>query len=145
MLRGPDRGLYYDLYVILDIYSRYVVGWTLAPSESGELAKDLIADSITAQQVTPGTLSLHADRGTSMTSTTVAALLTDLGVTRSHSRPRVSNDNPFSEAWFTTLTYAPVFPDRFGSLQHARSFLEGVRGAREPRTPPQRYRAAHAR
>ena len=124
MLRGPDRGLYYDLYVILDIYSRYVVGWTLAPSESGELAKDLIADSITAQQVTPGTLSLHADRGTSMTSKPVSQLLTDLGVLRSHSRPHVSNDNPFSEAAFKTLKYCPAFPDRFGCLADARLFCE---------------------
>ena len=123
-LRGPDRGLYYDLYVILDIYSRYVVGWTLAPSESGELAKDLIADCLTRQQVTRDTLSLHADRGTSMTSKPVSQLLTDLGVVRSHSRPHVSNDNPYSEAAFKTLKYCPAFPDRFGSIADARAFCE---------------------
>jgi len=123
-LRGPDRGVYYDLYVILDIYSRYVVGWTLAPSESGELAKDLIADCLTRQQVTRDTLSLHADRGTSMTSKPVSQLLIDLGVVRSHSRPHVSNDNPFSEAAFKTLKYCPAFPDRFGCIADARAFCE---------------------
>ncbi len=123
-LRGPDRGVYYDLYVILDIYSRYVVGWTLAPSESGELAKDLIADCLTRQHVTPGTLSLHADRGTSMTSKPVSQLLIDLGVIRSHSRPHVSNDNPYSEAAFKTLKYCPAFPDRFGCIADARAFCE---------------------
>ena len=121
-LRGPDRGLYYDLYVILDIYSRYVVGWTLAPSESGELAKDLIADCITRQELTRDTLTLHADRGTSMTSKPVSQLLVDLGVVRSHSRPHVSNDNPYSEAAFKTLKYCPAFPDRFGSIADARAF-----------------------
>jgi len=123
-LRGPDRGIYYDLYVILDIYSRYAVGWTLAPSESGELAKDLIADCITRQQVTRDTLSLHADRGTSMTSKPVSQLLIDLGVVRSHSRPHVSNDNPYSEAAFKTLKYCPAFPDRFGCIADARAFCE---------------------
>ena len=123
-LRGPDRGVYYDLYVILDIYSRYVVGWTLAPSESGELAKDLIGDCLTRQQVTRDTLSLHADRGTSMTSKPVSQLLTDLGVVRSHSRPHISNDNPYSEAAFKTLKYCPAFPDRFGSIADARLFCE---------------------
>ncbi len=123
-LRGPDRGLYYDLYVILDIYSRYVLGWTVAPAESGELAKDLIADCLTRQQIPPGTLSLHADRGTSMTSKPVSQLLIDLGVVRSHSRPHVSNDNPYSEAAFKTLKYCPAFPDRFGSIADARAFCE---------------------
>jgi len=123
-LRGPDRGVYYDLYVILDIYSRYVVGWTLAPSESGELAKDLIADCLTRQQVTRDTLSLHADRGTSMTSKPVSQLLIDLGVVRAHSRPHVSNDNPYSEAAFKTLKYCPAFPDRFGCIADARAFCE---------------------
>ena len=121
-LRGPDRGIYYDLYVILDIYSRYVVGWTLAPAESGELAKDLIADCISRQNVNRDTLTLHADRGTSMTSKPVSQLLVDLGVVRSHSRPHVSNDNPFSEAAFKTLKYCPAFPDRFGSIADARAF-----------------------
>jgi len=121
-LRGPDRGLYYDLYVILDIFSRYVVGWTLAPSESGELAKDLITDCLTRQQVDRDTLTIHADRGTSMTSKPVSQLLVDLGVVRSHSRPHVSNDNPYSEAAFKTLKYCPAFPDRFGSIADAHAF-----------------------
>ena len=121
-LRGPDRGIYYDLYVILDIYSRYVVGWTLAPSESGELAKDLITDCLTRQQIARDTLTIHADRGTSMTSKPVSQLLVDLGVVRSHSRPHVSNDNPYSEAAFKTLKYCPAFPDRFGSIADARAF-----------------------
>jgi putative transposase len=123
-LRGPDRGIYYDLYVILDIYSRYVVGWTLAPAESGQLAKDLIADTLARQQITPDTLTIHADRGTSMTSKPVSQLLIDLGVVRSHSRPHVSNDNPYSEAAFKTLKYCPAFPDRFGSIAHARAFAK---------------------
>ena len=118
-LRGPGRGQYFDLYVILDIYSRCVVGWTVAATEDSQIAKDLIAQTI-AEHGRPG--SLHADRGTSMTSKPVAQLLVDLGVARSHSRPHVSNDNPYSEAAFKTLKYAPVFPDRFGCLQDARSF-----------------------
>jgi len=120
-LRGPERGSHYDLYVILDIYSRYVVGWTVAATEDSILAKDLIAEAIKVHG-TPG--SLHADRGTSMTSKPVAQLLTDLGVARSHSRPHLSNDNPYSEAAFKTLKYAPVFPDRFGSLPDARAFCD---------------------
>ncbi len=123
-LRGPDRGIYYDLYVILDIFSRYVLGWTLAPSESGELAKDLITDCLNRQQITRDTLTIHADRGTSMTSKPVSQLLVDLGVIRSHSRPHVSNDNPYSEAAFKTLKYCPAFPDRFGSIADARTFAE---------------------
>ncbi len=120
-LRGPDRGVYYDLYVIIDIYSRYVVGWTVAAREDAGIARALIAQ---AARVHGAPDSLHADRGTSMTSTPVAQLLVDLGVARSHSRPRVSNDNPFSEAQFKTLKYCPVFPDRFGSLADARAFCE---------------------
>jgi len=123
-LKGPDRGIYYDLYVILDIFSRYVVGWTLAPAESGELAKDLIADSLTRQGVGRDQLTIHADRGTSMTSKPVSALLVDLGVIRSHSRPHVSNDNPYSEAAFKILKYCPAFPDRFGCIADARAFME---------------------
>jgi putative transposase len=118
-IRGPQRGVYYDLYVILDIFSRYVVGWTIAARESAEIAEQLIADAITRHGRPQ---SLHADRGTSMTSKPVAQLLVDLGVARSHSRPHVSNDNPYSEAQFKTLKYAPVFPDRFGSLADARFF-----------------------
>ena len=120
-LRGPTRGAYYDCYVILDIYSRYVVGFTVAARESGEIAEQLITDAI-SRHGQPR--SLHADRGTSMTSKPVAQLLVDLGVDRSHSRPHVSNDNPYSEAAFKTLKYAPVFPDRFGSLADARAFCD---------------------
>ena len=121
-LQGPTRGSYFDLYVIIDIYSRYVVGWMVAPTENAELAKDFIADAITTQGIDPGQLTIHADRGSSMTSKPVAQLLVDLGVTRTHSRPHVSNDNPFSEANFKTLKYCPAFPGRFGSIHHARSF-----------------------
>ena len=120
-LRGPDRGVYYDLYVIIDIYSRYVVGWTVAAREDSELAKSLIEHAAKTHGP-PG--SLHADRGTSMTSKPVAQLLVDLGVARSHSRPHVSNDNPYSEAAFKTLKYCPAFPGRFGSLADARAFCE---------------------
>ena len=121
-LRTDRRGVYYELYVIIDIYSRYVVGWTVAASESGELAKEFIADTYKRHKIIQGQLALHADRGTSMTSKPVAQLLVDLGVDRSHSRPHVSNDNPYSEAAFKTLKYCPAFPDTFGSLQDARAF-----------------------
>ena len=120
-LRGPQRGVYYDLYVIIDIYSRYIVGWTVAAREDADIAKELIKQ---AAQVHGAPGSLHADRGTSMTSKPVAQLLVDLGVARSHSRPHVSNDNPFSEAAFKTLKYAPAFPSNFGSLADARAFCE---------------------
>lgn len=108
--------------MIIDIYSRYVVAWTVAAAETGELAEAFIADAIDSQQVDRNQLTLHADRGSSMTSKPVAQLLVDLGVTRSHSRPSVSNDNPYSEAQFKTLKYCPAFPDRFGSIADARSF-----------------------
>jgi len=121
-LRGPVRGLYYDLYVTIDIFSRYVVGWLVAPIESAELAKDFLEDSVITQGVDRDTLTIHADRGPSMRSKPVSQLLMDLGVTRSHSRPHVSNDNPFSEAAFKTLKYCPAFPDRFGSIEDARAF-----------------------
>jgi putative transposase len=120
-LRGPNRGVYYDLYVILDIYSRYVVGWTVAAREDAEIAKALIH---AAAQIHGAPDSLHADRGTSMTSKPVAQLLVDLGVARSHSRPHVSNDNPYSEAAFKTLKYCPAFPANFASLAGARAFCE---------------------
>ena len=121
-LRGPTKGVYYDLYVIIDIFSRYVVGWMVAPTETAELAKAFIADTIAAQGICADKLTIHADRGTSMTSKPVAVLLAELGVTRTHSRPHVSNDNPFSEAAFKTLKYCPAFPDRFGSIEDARAF-----------------------
>lgn len=123
-LRGPTRGVYYELFVIIDIYSRYVIGWTVAPAETGELAKAFIDDAINSQGVGRDQLTLHADRGTSMTSKPVAQLLVDLGVARSHSRPHVSNDNPYSEANFKTLKYCPAFPGSFGSIQDARAFCE---------------------
>jgi putative transposase len=121
-LQGPTRGTYYELFVIIDIFSRYVVAWTVAPAETGELAEAFIADALAAQGITGDQLTLHADRGTSMTSKPVAQLLVDLGVARSHSRPHVSNDNPYSEANFKTLKYCPAFPGRFGSIEDARSF-----------------------
>ena len=123
-LRGPTRGVYYELFVIIDIYSRYVIAWTVAAAETGELAKEFIDNAITTQGIERGQLTLHADRGTSMTSKPVAQLLVDLGVARSHSRPHVSNDNPYSEAGFKTLKYCPAFPGTFGSIHDARRFCE---------------------
>ena len=108
------------LYVILDIFSRYVVGWMVAPAESAVLAQRLITDTCKQPQIEPGQLTLHADRGASMTSKPVAWLLADLGITKTHSRPYTSDDNPFSEAQFKTLKYRPDFPERFGSLEDAR-------------------------
>lgn len=107
-LQGPTRGVHYELFVIIDIFSRYVVGWMVSPAETGELAQAFIADTLQRHGIGPGQLSLHADRGTSMTSKPVAQLLVDLGVARSHSRPHVSNDNPYSEANFKTLKYSPA-------------------------------------
>ena len=121
-LLGPQKWTYYYLYVILDVFSRYVVGWLLAPNESSELAKQLIAETIRKEGVPPDSLTIHADRGSSMASKPVAFLLADLGVTKSHSRPHVSNDNPYSEAQFKTLKYRPEFPDRFDSIEQARQF-----------------------
>lgn len=121
-LLGRIKWSYYYLYVIMDIFSRYVVGWMVAEGESDELAEKLIAETCHKQEIEPGSLTLHADRGSSMKSKLVAALLSDLGVTKTHSRPHVSNDNPYSEAQFKTLKYRPKFPERFGSLQDARSF-----------------------
>jgi putative transposase len=123
-LAGPAKWTWFYLYVILDIYSRYVVGWMVAAREAALLAERLLADTITAQQVEAGALTVHADRGSSMTSKPVAMLLADLGVTRSHSRPHVSNDNPYSESQFKTLKHYPTFPERFGSLQEARAFCQ---------------------
>jgi putative transposase len=120
-LRGPVKWTYFYLYVILDLFSRYVVGWMVAPGESAELAKKLIQESLSKQGVSPGQLHLHADNGPSMTSKTLALKLADLGVTKSHSRPYVSHDNPFSESQFKTMKYRPDFPDRFGSLEDARA------------------------
>jgi putative transposase len=119
-LRGPAKWTYYYLYVILDIFSRYVVGWMVASRESAALAEVLIRQTCAKQGVNRDQLTIHADRGSSMTSKPVAFLLADLGVTQSHSRPHVSNDNPFSEAQFKTLKYRPDFPGRFGSIEDAR-------------------------
>jgi putative transposase len=127
-LHGPARWIYYYLYVILDIYSRYVVGWMVAHGEAASLAERLLAGTIAAQGVEAGTLTVHADRGTSMTSKPVAMLLSDLGVSRSHSRPHVPDDNPYSESQFKTLKHHPAFPDRFGSIQDARAFCQGFFG-----------------
>ena len=121
-LQGPTRGVYYELFVIIDIFCRYVVGWMVAAAETGELAEAFIADALATQGIDRDQLTLHADRGTSMTSKPVAQLLVDLGVARSHSRPHVSNDNPYSEANFKTLKYCPAFPGRFGSIEDARAF-----------------------
>ena len=123
-LLGPAKWTYYYLYVIVDIFSRYVVGWLLAEAESAGLAEKLLADSIAKHDIDRDTLTVHADRGSSMASKPVAFLLADLGVTKSHSRPRCSNDNPYSEAQFKTLKYRPDFPDRFGSLEDARAFCQ---------------------
>jgi transposase InsO family protein len=119
-LAGPVKGSYFDAYVMIDIYSRYIVGARVHTRESGPLAENMMREIFDVHGVPH---VVHADRGTSMTSKSVADLLEDLAVTRSHSRPKVSNDNPYSEAWFKTLKYAPVFPDRFASLAAARTFM----------------------
>ena len=121
-LKGPVKWTYFYLYVILDVFSRYVVGWMVATRESAILAKKLISESCAKQGIERRQLILHADRGPSMKSKAVALLLADLGVTKTHSRPHVSNDNPFSEAQFKTLKYRPGFPQRFGSLEDSRAF-----------------------
>jgi putative transposase len=123
-LLGPAKWTYFYLYVILDVYSRYVVGWMVAPRESAELAKHLIEETIRKQEIPAGQLTIHADRGRVMTSKPVAFLMADLGVTKTHSRPYVSDDNPYSESQFRTMKYRPEFPDRFGCIQDARAFCQ---------------------
>jgi putative transposase len=123
-LLGPTKWTYFYLYVIMDVFSRYVVGWMVAHRETAVLAEKLIRDTCERQGILPGQLTIHADRGSSMTSKPVAFLLADLGVTKSHSRPYVSDDNPFSESQFKTLKYRPEFPDRFGSMVDSRSFCQ---------------------
>lgn len=123
-LLGPVKWSYFQLYVIIDIFSRYVVGWMIAHRESATLAERLIEETCAKQGIEQGQLTIHADRGSSMRSKPVAMLLSDLGITKTHSRPHVSNDNPFSEAQFKTLKYRPDFPDRFGSMEDARSFCQ---------------------
>jgi putative transposase len=121
-LKGPAKWTYYYLYVILDVFSRYAVGWTVQHRESSQVAKALIGQAAEQQHITREQLVVHADRGSSMTSKPVAFLLSDLGITRSHSRPYTSTDNPYSEAQFKTLKYRPAFPARFDSIEHARGF-----------------------
>ena len=121
-LRGPAKWTHFALYTVIDIFSRYVVGWMIAERESAELAKQLIATAAANQQIQPDQLTLHADNGKPMKAKTLALLLSDLGVNQSHSRPYVSDDNPFSEAQFKTLKYHPDYPDRFGCLQDARAW-----------------------
>lgn len=121
-LPGPVKWTYYYLYVILDIFSRYVVGWMLAHRESAALAERLMEETCRKEAILPGQLTIHADRGPSMTSKPVALLLADLGVTKAHSRPHSSDDNPFSEVRFKTLKYRPDFPQRFGSIEDVRAF-----------------------
>jgi putative transposase len=123
-LKGHAKWTYFYLYVILDVFSRYVVGWMVAPRETAELAKRLIADTCDKQNIPPDQLTIHADRGSSMTSKPVAFLLADLSVTKSHSRPYVSDDNPYSESHFRTLKYRPDFPERFGCIQDSRAFCQ---------------------
>jgi len=122
-LKGPRKWSHYHLYVIMDIYSRYVVGWMVAERESAMLAERLIRETCERQGIVKDQLTIHADRGVSMRSKTVAQLMADLGVTKSHSRPHVCDDNPYSESQFKTLKYHPSFPGQFGSLEDARLFL----------------------
>ena len=123
-LHGPVKWTYYYLYVILDIFSRYVTGWMVATAESAALAEKLISETCAKQQISAGQLAIHADRGSSMTSKPVAFLLADLGITQSHSRPHVSNDNPFSESQFKTFKHRPAFPGEFGSIEDARAYCQ---------------------
>ncbi len=119
-LKGPAKWTYYYLYVILDVFSRYIVGWTVQYRENGQLAKALIEQTTEQQQITPKILTLHADRGAPQRAKPVAFLLADLGITKTHSRPYTSSDNPYSEAQFKTLKYRPGFPARFDTIEHAR-------------------------
>jgi putative transposase len=121
-LHGPQKWTYYYLYAIIDIYSRYIVGWMVADRESSELARILLSETIAKERVDPNTLTVHSDRGSSMTSKPVAFLLADLGVTKSHSRPHVSDDNPHIESFFKTAKYQPEFPATFANIVEAREF-----------------------
>ena len=123
-LMGPVKWTYFYLYVILDVFSRYVTGWMVAHREGAELAKQFIEETLRKHQVPAGQLNIHADRGKVMTSKPVAFLMADLGVTKTHSRPYVSDDNPYSESQFRTLKYRPEFPDRFGCIQDSRAFCQ---------------------
>jgi len=123
-LRGPVKWTYYYLYVILDVFSRYVVGWMIAPRESAELATKLIEETCRKYSIPKDQLTIHADRGSSMRSKPVAFLLADLSITKTHSRPYTSNDNPYSESQFRTMKYRPDFPDRFGCLEDSHAFCQ---------------------
>lgn len=123
-LLGPQKWTYYYLYVVLDIFSRYAVGWMIATKESAALAQQLITETCAKQGVAPGQLTIHADRGAPMTAKSTALMMADLGVTKTHSRPHVSDDNPFSEAQFKTIKYRPELPERFGSVEDARSTVK---------------------
>jgi len=120
---GPVRGMYYSLYVVLDIFSRYVVGWTLARTENAALARAFLADAFERHHIQPGQLVCHADRGSPMVAKSTSLLFADLGIKPSHSRPHVSDDNPFSEAAFRTFLYRPEMPERFGSIEDGRAFF----------------------
>ena len=136
-LLGPVKWTYFYLYVILDVFSRYVAGWMIAHREGAELAKQFLEETIGKHQIPTGQLNIHADRGKVMTSKPVAFLMADLGVTKTHSRPYVSDDNPYSESQFRTLKYRPEFPDRFGCIQDARAFCQQF-FAVQRRAPPLR-------
>ncbi len=123
-LRGPAKWTYYYLYVILDVFSRYVVGWMIAPREAAALATKLIEETCDKHLIQPDQLTIHADRGSSMRSKPVAFLLADLSITKTHSRPYTSNDNPYSESQFRTMKYRPEFPDRFGCLEDSHAFCQ---------------------
>ena len=123
-LRGPVKWTYYYLYVILDVFSRYVVGWMIAPRESAELAKTLLEETCRKYSIPRDQLTVHADRGSSMRSKPVAFLLADLSITKTHSRPYTSNDNPYSESQFRTMKYRPDFPDRFGGPEDSHAFCQ---------------------
>lgn len=125
---GPTRGSYYSLYVVLDIFSRYVVGWTIARTENAALARAFLAEAFERHGIQPGQLVCHADRGTPMTARSTSLLYADLGIVQSHSRPHVSDDNPYSEAAFRHFLYRPEMPERFGSLEDARSFFAALFG-----------------
>jgi putative transposase len=127
-LPGPKKGSHFHLYVIIDIYSRYVVGWLVASRESAELAQRTIRDACARHGVTPGQLVIHSDRGAAMTSKPLAQLYADLGIVRSLSRPHTSNDNPYSESQFKTVKYRPGFPDRLGGPEDARTYAGSVIG-----------------
>lgn len=125
-LKGPTKGAYFSLYVVLDIFSRYVVGWMLADKENAALAKRLLRETMSKYDIEPGQLTVHQDRGAPMRAQTTRDLLDDLGATRSYSRPRVSNDNPYSESHFGTLKQRPELPDRLGSLEHGKQVLRPI-------------------